>query len=86
MWAKMINDIPHINKKKTIRGNECIYINPTREQYIECGYKEFITDDTELPEKEGYYISAVYYQTDTTITQRQQYFKCEVETDEQPSD
>ena len=54
MWAKMINDIPHINKKKTIRGNECIYINPTREQYIECGYKEFITDDTELPEKEGY--------------------------------
>lgn len=55
-----------------IRHNGRVYVNPTETTLRQLGYKPLTT--AEYPEdREGYYITAVYTETDTEIVQSYEY-------------
>lgn len=61
--------------------NGWVYANPTEETLRELGYKPL--KEAECPEeREGYYISAVYTETDTEIIQEYKYIELPEEPEE----
>ena len=65
---KLINGVPVKFKERYIKYDGMVYANPTEEQLKMAGWKELVVQD--MPEPiDGYYLSAVYSETDTAIIQ-----------------
>lgn len=73
--AIMANGVPEIFNDRYIINHEknLVHSNPTEEQLRECGYKEYIKADNTLEEKEGFYITTVYTETDDQIIESYEY-------------
>ncbi|MGN1202817.1 MAG: hypothetical protein ACI4RF_05930 [Eubacterium sp.] len=71
----MVNGIPEIFNDRYIINHEkgLVHSNPTEEQLRDCGYKEYIKSENTLDEKEGFYITTVYTETDEQIIEDYEY-------------
>ena len=80
-YGKLINGVFEPFTGRYIRHNGRVYSNPTETTLRALGYKPL--SESERPEdREGYYISAVYTETDTQIIQEYNYIELSEETAE----
>ena len=81
-YGKLINGTFEPFTGHYIRHNGWIYTNPTEKTLMELGYKPL--KESERPdEQEGYYIAAVYTETDTEIIQSYEYIEMQNEETEE---
>lgn len=80
MLYKLENGYPKPFRGKYIKTDGKIYANPTEEQIKKAGYKELVRED--MPEeKEGYYYTDTYEETDAEIVQHWEEHEFKEETD-----
>lgn len=80
-YGKLTNGVFEPFTGRYIRHNGRVYVNPKEATLIKLGYKP-LTEAERPEEREGYYIAAVYTETDTEITQSYEYVELPEETAE----